>query len=289
MQTRETGEAAEERYREAINIYTKELKIESVQSAALKSELAWLMTHYTPAPKRSFNQIAVSRSRVDEVEMLLSESLQANKKLLGENHPSTLNNYLETGKFYLRYSNFEKSEEFLSKYLEAVEKSKGKDNAEYYVGLTEYSKVLASTDRLEESKKIAEVISQKMGKTLLDIPSNLIFRSKDGVSAYRTTRNISFMSFMEPVRGIAADFKDDLAYRRFYQAEMQQEKSYLLPVRVSIKTDADGKVVEAKGDNASAKINKKAEKEVSNWNFTPFNSVKASGKLNGYVIYIYRD
>jgi tetratricopeptide (TPR) repeat protein len=240
-------------FHEALEIYENNSENENSQVATIKSQLAWVSDNFFLVKP---NSIQESRSRIDEAELLYTEAVGLQEKILGKNNELTLKTYIDFADFYLKYVNFEKALPFYETYRTEVEGKFGKESKLLLKCLRPMAKILAMNERQTE---LAEIIQQinKLSGNITETPTafELSLRSKDSL----TQKSRAF--------GL-------------------ERPKY---IKVNILIDENGKVVEAVAQTKEVSDKKEAETEVSRWNFRPFIYNNEVRKMRGIVYFLVKD
>ncbi len=109
---------AELLFREALEINEKNGKGQTAQTADIKKDLAWLVSNHTYSGKKTVDK---SRSRIDEAEKLLLESIVLSEQTRGKGADETSFAVLDAGDFYYKYVNFEKALPFYERFIQTYE------------------------------------------------------------------------------------------------------------------------------------------------------------------------
>ena len=250
----ENAKAAEEYFREALQLNDSGGRKQTAQTADVKSDLAWLVYNYIPTDDKP--SVANTRARIDEAEKLFIEAVALNEKIRGTEADETLLVVLSAGNFYLNYHNFEKSLPYYERYIQTNEKTHGKNYPNLVNALRPYAKILFATFQDQESaaavKRIEEITEKKE-----DLP-------KDDLSFYlRSKDSVAFT--VQKIMTIGKKFER---------------------ISVQVVVDENGKVVEAVAETKDKKLREKAEQEISKWTVRPFSYNNVTRKMRGYLYYL---
>ncbi len=102
----QNGEEAETLFRQALEINEKSGNGLTAQNAALKRDLAWIISNHSNSGAKT---VETARGRIDEAEELLLDSININEQTRGKDADETLLVTLDAGDFYFKYVNFEKA------------------------------------------------------------------------------------------------------------------------------------------------------------------------------------
>jgi tetratricopeptide (TPR) repeat protein len=257
---------AEALYREIIKISQTAGRQRSTQVADAKSELAWLITNFSPLHRPP--TVSGTRTRVDESETLFSESLELNGQIRGIDADETLIVVIALGNLYLKYDNYEKALPFYERYIQAFEKKRGSKAPELVNALRPLAQIHYATFREGDSdaaiKRVEEITGRKENLPLGKL--DLYSRSKDAVAHFLDRANSTQAKWVSNGgdRGVQAALKS---------------------VRVRTTIDTSGKVIEAVAETSDADLKKRAEAEVSKWFVRPFIYNGDARNLRGYLVY----
>lgn len=250
----ENAKAAEDSFREALQLNEPGSRTQTALTADVKSDLAWLVYNYIPTDGKP--SVANTRARIDEAEKLFIEAVTLNEQIRGTEADETLFVVLGAGNFYLNYHNFEKALPYYERYIQTNEKTHGKNYPNLVNALRPYAKILFATFQDQESaaavKRIEEIIGQKEDLPKDDLSFHL--RSKDSV-AFSVQKSMT----------IGKDFER---------------------IFVKVVVNENGKVVEVVAETKDKKLREKAEQEISKWTVRPFSYNNVTRKMRGYLYYL---
>ena len=247
--------------REAIGIYDNKLKIETIQLATIKFELAAFLNRLG-GPFSDAKSTGAS-----EVEKLYADALALREKLLGDGDEQTIFAMMSLVDFCRNSANFEKALPLYQRLISVIEKKYGKNSEHLPPVLRAYANLLITTEQKAEAVEIVNRISSITGRA-----ENL--PEADFDLSRRNTKD-KLQELIENPNTISEGMK----------------KQKWLQVRVLI--DEKGKVLEAKAAETPEKdfkgknVMEKAEKEVLEWRFKPLLVEGAARKMRGVIWYPY--
>lgn len=258
----------EKHLREILQINESDGRVQTAQTADVKSELASLVQKYNPAAVPS---VGSSRGRIDEAEKLLAESLLINEQTGGKEADKTLAIVLQSGDFYLRYANFEKALPFYERHIETTEKKHGVNSLELAEALRAYSSIMFATF---QDKKAADAL-EKLERITQKKEAEPEFK-------YLSLRSKDAVAFSVGVSESSGGRRNLIAASGTNSAS----RSKIIRVPVKVVVDENGKVIEATADSKDEKLRARAEREIAKWSVRPFSYQGAAQKMRGYLTYL---
>lgn len=267
---------AKDAFHKVHEAYFETKRAESNESAAVKSELAWLTYNFIDS-----RTTAATRTQIDEAEKLFSDSISIREKLGNGDADLTLKTILEFGDFYMRYVNFEKALRHYETYLARTEKRYGDKSKSLVPALRALKEIYFVTFRETDAKAIADRISSISGspETVTQSFPLLALRS-------RKLANIKGQRF------VPIDFRDDP--QSLFNAALGVG-SISVPGRIEFKrlvvditVDEEGNVIEARARTQS-KFEKEAEAAALESKFRPFSYQGKAEKMRGSIDFRYFD
>jgi len=271
------ADEAEELFREALEINEKTGKEKTAQTAAIKKDLAWLITNHVYSGKKTVEK---SRGRIDEAEKLLLDAVGTSEQASGAESDETLFIVLDAGDFYYRYANFEKSLPFYERFLQAYGQKHGANHADLVSALRPYAAILFATYQ-EQSAAAAIQRIEEITKSREPAPNgeiDLHLRSKDSVA-------FSAPVIMEQNER-AETFRNRLrAENRTLNSNNISQLSQMINVPVLVEVDETGKIVKTAAKTNDDKLKNEAEAVVAKWTVRPFSYNGTARKMRGTLIY----
>jgi len=240
---------AEQLFRQALKLNEKSGKGQTAQTADIKKDLAWIIYNHSYSGAKTIEK---SRSRIDEAEKLLLDSITISEQTRGKDSDETLFAALDAGDFYYKYVNFDKALPFYERFIQTYEQKHGANHPDLVRALRPYASILFTTFQDQESaaavKRIESITkkNEKMPKGEI----NLHLRSKDSVA---------------------------------YSAPIIMQKIKVVPVKVEV--DETGKIIKAAAETDNDKLGVEAETVVSKWMVRPFSYNGTTRKMRGILIY----
>lgn len=270
------GDDSERLFREALEINEKAGKGQTVQTADIKQNLAWIIYNHSAGAKT----IDGARARIDEAEKLYLDSIALNESLRGKDADETLFVARDIGDFYLNYVNFEKALSFYERFIQTYGQKHGENHPNLVAALRSYASILFTTMQDGEAaaavKRIETIIQKKepLPKGELD----LYLRSKDAV-AYSSP---IFMEFNQK----AETFRNKLkAEGKTLDDSNRAGMPRMIFVFVRVEVDETGKVTKAEAVHDNDRYRDEAEATVSKWTVRPFSYNGTAGKMRGILTY----
>jgi tetratricopeptide (TPR) repeat protein len=268
---------AELLFREVLEINEKNGKGQTAQTADIKKDLAWVVSNHTYSGKKTVDK---SRSRIDEAEKLLLDSIALSEQTRGKDADETLFAVLDAGDFYYKYVNFEKALPFYERFIQTSEQKHGSNYPDLVVALRPYASILFTTFQEQEAAAVVKRIKSITNKKE-PIPKgeiNLHLRSKDAV-AY------SAPIIMEQNEK-AENFRNKLKSEgRTLNTANISAMPRLLMIPVEIEIDETGKITKAVAKTNNDKLGTEAEAVVSKWTVRPFSYNGTVRKMRGVLYY----
>lgn len=268
---------AELHFREALEINEKNGRGQTAQTADIKRDLAWLVSNHTYSGRKTVDK---SRSRIDEAEKLLLDSIILNEQIRGKDANETLFAVLDAGDFYYKYVNFEKALSFYERFIQTYEQKHGANHADLVNALQSVASILFTTFQEQESaavvKRIESITNKKEPMPKGEI--NLHLRSRDSV-AY------SAPIIMEQNEK-AENFRNKLKTEgRTLNTGNISSMPRLIIVPVEIEVDETGKITKAVAKSDNDKLRTEAQATVSKWIVRPFTYNGTTRKMRGILNY----
>jgi tetratricopeptide (TPR) repeat protein len=268
------ADEAEELFREALELNEKNGKEKTAQTADIKKDLAWLVSNHSYTGKKTVEK---SRSRIDEAEKLLLDSIALGEQTRGREADETLFTVLDAGDFYYKYVNFEKALAFYERFIQSYGQKHGAEHADLVNALRPYASILFATFQEPESiaaiKRI-EAITKK-SEPLPAGEINLHLRSKESVA------------FSAPI--IMEHNEKAELFRSRLKAQSGtlslNNMPRLIRIPVSVEVDETGKILKAAAKTNDDKLKNEAESVVAKWTVRPFSYNGTARKLRGTLIY----
>ena len=273
----QNADDAELLFRQALELGEKSGNGRTAQTADIKRDLAWIISNHTYSGTKTVEK---SRSRIDEAEALLLDSIALSEQTRGKDADETLFDALDAGDFYYKYVNFEKALPFYERFIQIFEQKHGTKQPDLVRALRPYANILFTTLQEQESAaavKRIEEITQKpeaMPKGEID----LYLRSKDAV-AYSapiiTEMNEKAEIFRNKLKAEGKTLNTgDIS---------SMPRAVTVPVKIEI--DETGKITKATAVTDDGKLRAEAEATVSKWIVRPFSYDGTSRKMRGILIY----
>ena len=248
-------------FEKAIKIYEEKLKSENLSLAEIKFEYASYIS------RNQGKLVGMGSSEPDKVESLYKDSLSIREKQLGASNDLTLSTVLQIANFYQKEGNFEKSLPFYLNFLKGIEKKYGEKSEYLLQPLRIYLKILTAAQMEQEAEKIRQQISAITGnlESLPQLDLDLTLRNK-------------------------ADKSKELIENPNTITKYLKKLKFLL---VEVIVDEKGNVIEAKAGETQDKdingkeVQKKAEKDVKDWQFRPLIYDGKARKIKGIVWFPY--
>jgi tetratricopeptide (TPR) repeat protein len=267
---------AEDLLRDALKIYEKLSKGETLPAAAARIELAWVLNNFI-SPMAN----APARVRIDEAEKLYTETLATQERLAGNDSGTTLKTVLALGDFYVRWINFEKALPFYERYISAVEKKQGVSSKALVPALRANIEILVITMREKEAEEMAKRVAAITGK-----PETLPVTNPQLALRARKVERVSSSRFPEPD---AMDNFRAIISQGAAAGMMPMGRLLVKRAAVNIVVDEKGDVTEAKIADNSLKNAAEIEAAAKKSKFRPFSYNGVSQKMRGTLIYPYFD
>jgi tetratricopeptide (TPR) repeat protein len=268
---------AERLFREALEINGKNGNGQTAQTADIMKDLAWLISNHTYSGTKTVDK---SRSRIDEAEKLLLDSIALSEQTRGKGADETIFIVLDAGDFYFKYVNFEKALSFYERFIYAYEQKHGPNRPELVGVLRSYANILFTTLQEPESAAVVKRIESitKKNEPMPKAGIDLHLRSKDSV-AY------SAPIIME-VNKKAENFRNNLkAEGKTLNAANISAMPRLITVPVAVEIDETGKITKAVAKIDNDKLRTEAEAVVSKWTVRPFSYNGTTRKMRGVLYY----
>ncbi len=277
VKANKNADDAELLFREALEINEKNGKGQTAQTADIKKDLAWLVSNHTYSGKKTVDK---SRSRIDEAEKLLLDSITLSEQTRGKDADETLFAVSDAGDFYYKYVNFEKALPFYERFIQTYEQKHGPNHADLVVALRPYASILFTTFQEQEAaavvKRIESITNKK--EPMPKGEMNLHLRSKDAV-AY------SAPIIMEQNEK-AENFRNKLKSEgRILNTANISAMPRLLMVPVEIEIDETGKITKTVAKTDNDKLGTEAQAAVSKWTVRPFSYNGTARKMRGVLYY----
>lgn len=265
---------AEELFREALEINAANGRGKTAQTADIKKDLAWIISNHSYS--RGADTIDKSRSRIDEAEALLLDSIALSGQTRKSDADETLFIVLDAGNFYNKYANFEKALPFYERFINVYGQKYGANHPDLVAALRPFAAIMSATFQDAEAAaavKRIEAITKKSEPALTG-EINLYLRSKDAVS------------YSAPL--LMEQNERSQAYRTLRRAQLGVNASQfpeVVSVPVAIEVDETGKIVKAAAKTTDNKLKAEAETTVAKWTVRAFNYNGATRKMRGTLFY----
>lgn len=260
--------------REALDIHTQINNGESLATASLKVELAWILLN--PLFVLSDEE---GKKLLNKAEKLYLEALATQEKLLGSNSELALRTMLILGDFYVTLVDFENALLFYERFLSEGEKKYGLNHVKLVPALRGIGKILVNTDSEVEAAEIAKRVSSITGKSEKYFPTNLnLLNRASKIKAVKYKQPDPFEDENSPGITTLGRFDEPLLVRRPFRS--------FLKIVVNILVDEKGNVIETKILGETEK-KKEIEEAVRNMKFRPFVYKGVARKMRGSVSYTF--
>ena len=274
-ESRAAAERAEELMLGAIKIYEKIGLSESVAAAAVKTEMALMLTEYEP-----FLSVLGMPKRGEDAHMYYREALSTYDRALGRDSEQSLSVVMKLAFMYVRASFFEKGLEYYERYLASVEKARGISDKSLVPALRGIMEIMLITEQKDMASKIADRIASITGqpeKTPAPQPM-LSFRasSVDPVEGFESPVYYSTIVFNFPPRNMFVPSHSTAV--TFINTKIQR-------IGVKILVDEQGNVIEAKATDPSNPKMKVVEEAAMKAKFHPFVYKGVPQKMSGVMVY----
>ena len=264
---------AEELFREALDRNEAAGNGKTAQTADIKRDLARIISNHSYSGTKTVEK---SRSRIDEAEKLILDSISISEQTRGKDADQTLHAVSDAGDFYYKYVNFEKALPFYERFIQAYEQKQKTDHVEFVNALRSYASILFTTFQDQEAAAVIKRIESitKKVEPVSNRELNLHLRSKDSV-AYSAPIITDFNEMAE-------------SNRRLSTAGVlvgTSNRPRMISVPVGIEVDETGKIVKTAAKTNDAKLKNEAESVVSKWTVRPFSFNGEVTKMRGFLIY----
>jgi tetratricopeptide (TPR) repeat protein len=295
----------EKTYREVIEIYQKNPSWEDLQIAEIKFELAALQSSYeplipdmsSPSKKRSLTW-KEKRERLADTQQLFSHSLNIREKLLSENDDKTLLTELSLALSLIESGDFERALSLFEKYISGIETKYGKESKTLLPALKMSLAIFRMIGDENSVNKISQQILSITGKkedtaeTFLFITPRANSFSYDGITGKDGVEVAEVKNYTR-INPEANSSVSPGIVGAGGTGNLTSIDKVTIPffgnvrglTKVVIAIDDKGKVIEAEAQTKDEKLKKKAEKEVLDWEFKPFNYKNEAKKMKGWVYY----
>ena len=266
---------AEELFREALEINTKNGREKTAQTADIKRDLAWIVSNHSYS--RRTDKVDRTRLRIDEAEALLLDAIALSEQARKADSDETLLIVLEAGNFYYKYVNFEKALPFYERFIGVYGQKNGANHPDLVGALRPVAAIMFATFQDAEAAaavKRIEAITKKSEPALTG-EINLYLRSKDAVAAT--------MPVMIEQNERAQTYRN--IRRTSPTGNYSPQSLGIITVPVAVEVDETGKIVKTVAKTTDEKLKAEAEAAVAKWNVRPFSYNGTSRKMRGTLIY----
>jgi len=273
---RKAAERAEELMVVAMKIYDKLELSDTVAAAAVKTEMASMLTDYEPF----LASFVPTPKRGEDAHRYYREALATYDRAIGPDSEQSLDLVMKLAFLYVRASHFERGLNYYERYVSAVEKLRGKSDKSLVPALRGVMEIMLITDQKDSASKIAERIASITGqpeKTLVPQP---ILSSR--------------ASSLEPVEGFETPIFYSTLVFNFYPRNMFVPShstsvtfinTTVQRIGVKILVDERGNVVEANLTDPSNPKMKVVEDAAMKAKFHPFVYKGVPQKMSGVMVY----
>jgi tetratricopeptide (TPR) repeat protein len=277
------AEGAEKNFRAALAIYQSRSQYDSLDAAAVKNELAWILSSQV-AESTTEN----SRARIDEAERLYFEALGVREKLAGADSDLTLSSVLVFGDFYTHWVNFEKAMPLYERYVAAIEKNYGSSAKALVPGLRGLIQILVITMQDELARQMAKRITSITGRDepLPTIYPQLGLRSRTaGKAKLPDFKNADRGELFPTKSGARGMSQTDDSLRGAGQMDVPVFRFRQIVLEIVV--DEEGNVMEVRNRDSNVKVDRALEEEARTWKFRPFVYKGVARKMRGAISYSY--
>jgi tetratricopeptide (TPR) repeat protein len=266
---------AEELFREALEINTKNGREKTAQTADIKRDLAWIVSNHSYT--RRTDRVDRTRLRIDEAEALLLDAVALSEQARKADADETLFIALDAGDFYYKYVNFEKALPFYERFINVYGQKHGANHPALLGALRPFAAIMFATFQDAEASaaiKRIEAITKKSEPALTG-EINLYLRSKDAVAAA--------MPVMKEQNERAQTYRNIRGTSQ--TGSYSRQLLGIITVPVAVEIDEQGKVVKASAKTTDEKLKAEAEAAVAKWTVRPFSYNGTSRKMRGTLVY----
>lgn len=273
LKANSNADDAEELFREALEINARNGREKTAQTADIKRDLAWIVSNHSYSRSKTVDE---TRSRIDEAEELLLDSLALSEQTRKSDADETLFIALEAGNFYNKYVNFEKALPFYERFINVYGQKHGATHPDLLGALRPVAAIMFTTFQDAEALAMVKRIEAitKKSEPALTGEINFYLRSKDAVAAA--------LPVMKEQNERAQTYRN---IRRTSQSGTSLRFLGIVTVPVAVEIDETGKVVKTAAKTTDEKLKAEAETEVAKWTVRPFNYNGTSRKMRGILIY----
>lgn len=260
--------SAHEHFTSALSIYEKLKRDESLESAGIQGQLAWLTYAF-----RRGNSVAEGRAQIDKAEALYTASVAKFDRLNGASNDSALRIRLDFADFYYGFVNFEKALPLYETYVSLLAAKSGSE-ARQIPALKKLKAIADITQQESEAKNLKEKIAKFSGKNEDTRYPSLVLRSRK----LEPVADIDFIPqrLSDPPPGADDD------------NNKPENRTIARAVIIEVLVNENGDVVEAKTISPNLS-NKKVEAAAMASKFRPFIYNGTPRKMRGTIAYRFRD